>query len=48
MEYIIRGVTVKFPFQAYAPQLIYMEKLMEALQNGSNALLEVKVIKKLH
>jgi regulator of telomere elongation helicase 1 len=38
--YTIRGVAVDFPFDAYECQLIYMEKVLEALQTGSNALLE--------
>lgn len=30
--YNIRGVEVKFPYRAYECQLIYMEKVIEALQ----------------
>ena len=39
-EYNICGVHVDFPFEAYEVQLLYMEKVVQALQNGSNALLE--------
>ncbi|KAI5660588.1 hypothetical protein M9H77_29381 [Catharanthus roseus] len=38
--YKLRGIDVEFPFEAYDCQLVYMEKVIEALQNGSNALLE--------
>lgn len=31
---------VKFPYEAYECQLIYMEKVIQALQEGRNALLE--------
>jgi hypothetical protein len=34
--YNIRGVEVKFPFRAYECQLIYMEKVIEALQEVQN------------
>ena len=44
MEYDIRGVATPFPFEAYGCQLAYMEKMMEALQLGQHALLEVKII----
>ena len=36
----LRGVDVEFPFQPYAPQRLYMEKVIEAVQTGENALLE--------
>jgi regulator of telomere elongation helicase 1 len=36
----IRNIPVEFPFKPYRSQLVYMEKVIEALQNGSNALLE--------
>lgn len=36
----LRGVPVSFPFQPYDIQKDYMEKVIEALQNGSNAVLE--------
>jgi len=36
----IRGVTVEFPHKPYDCQLVYMEKIIEALQTRSNALLE--------
>lgn len=39
-EYNLRGVLVKFPHQAYECQLVYMEKVIEALQEGRHALLE--------
>ncbi|KAK1358284.1 Regulator of telomere elongation helicase 1 [Heracleum sosnowskyi] len=38
--YKIRGLDVDFPFQAYDCQLVYMEKVIESLQNRCNALLE--------
>jgi hypothetical protein len=31
--YNVRGVKVEFPFQAYEVQQIYMEKVIEALQD---------------
>jgi hypothetical protein len=31
-SYNIRGVTVQFPYDAYQCQLIYMEKVIESLQ----------------
>ena len=40
MSHLIRNVPVEFPFQPYQSQLLYMEKVIEALQTGSNALLE--------
>ena len=30
--YTVRGITVNFPFEAYPCQLVYMEKVMTALQ----------------
>eukprot|EP00127_Corallochytrium_limacisporum_P001321 Clim_evm11s51 gene=Clim_evmTU11s51 len=36
----INGLEVAFPFQPYRCQSIYMEKVITALQNGQNALLE--------
>lgn len=36
----IRGVPVSFPFEPYELQKNYMEKVIEALQNQSNAVLE--------
>eukprot|EP00002_Diphylleia_rotans_P000223 TRINITY_DN10114_c0_g1_i1.p1 TRINITY_DN10114_c0_g1~~TRINITY_DN10114_c0_g1_i1.p1 ORF type:complete len:548 (+),score=68.82 TRINITY_DN10114_c0_g1_i1:68-1711(+) len=36
----VRGIPVEFPYEPYAPQLAYMEKVIEALSNESNALLE--------
>ena len=38
--YNVRGVLVEFPFKAYDCQLAYMRKVIEALEGGSNALLE--------
>ena len=38
--YDIAGVAVDFPFEAYRVQKVYMEKVVLALQDGSNALLE--------
>ena len=39
-QYDICGVPVDFPFEAYSPQLVYMEKVVLALEQGTNALLE--------
>lgn len=36
----IRGVPVSFPFEPYELQKNYMEKVIEALQNQTNAVLE--------
>ena len=36
----LRNVEVDFPFQPYVPQKLYMERVIEALQTGENALLE--------
>ena len=38
--YDIAGYAVDFPFEAYPVQLVYMEKVVLALEHGSNALLE--------
>ncbi|KAE8709047.1 pentatricopeptide repeat-containing protein [Hibiscus syriacus] len=38
--YRLRGIDVDFPFEAYDCQLVYMEKVIEALQRKCNALLE--------
>ncbi|GAV72683.1 DEAD_2 domain-containing protein/Helicase_C_2 domain-containing protein [Cephalotus follicularis] len=38
--YRIRGIDVDFPFEAYDSQLVYMEKVIQSLQNRCNALLE--------
>ena len=38
--YNIANVAVDFPFEAYQVQLVYMEKVVMALESGSNALLE--------
>jgi hypothetical protein len=39
-KYKIRNHEVEFPYQAYPSQLVYMEKVIEALEQGSHALLE--------
>ncbi|MCO5548021.1 hypothetical protein L7F22_001477 [Adiantum nelumboides] len=39
-NYRISGIDVAFPFSAYDCQLVYMERVIEALQQGKNALLE--------
>ncbi|GJN18514.1 hypothetical protein PR202_gb05682 [Eleusine coracana subsp. coracana] len=38
--YTIRGVDVDFPFDAYDCQITYMNRVLESLQQGKNALLE--------
>ncbi|PON35161.1 DNA helicase (DNA repair), Rad3 type [Trema orientale] len=38
--YKIRGIDVDFPFEAYDCQLVYMEKVIQSLQDRCNALLE--------
>ncbi|KAF8696773.1 hypothetical protein HU200_036406 [Digitaria exilis] len=38
--YSIRGVDVEFPFDAYDCQVTYMDRVIESLQEGKNALLE--------
>lgn len=38
--YTFLGVTVEFPFEAYDCQALYMQKVVQALQACSNALLE--------
>ncbi|WOL00351.1 regulator of telomere elongation helicase 1 isoform X2 [Canna indica] len=38
--YKIRGISVDFPFEAYDCQIVYMEKVIQSLQQGCNALLE--------
>ncbi|KAL8230357.1 hypothetical protein R6Q57_000135 [Mikania cordata] len=38
--YKIKGIDVEFPFEAYDCQLVYMEKVIQSLQDKSNALLE--------
>ncbi|KAJ4958144.1 hypothetical protein NE237_025255 [Protea cynaroides] len=38
--YKIRGIDVDFPFEAYDCQLVYMEKVIQSLQDKCNALLE--------
>lgn len=39
-ELEIYGITVKFPFEPYAPQKEYMKKVIESLREGQNAVLE--------
>lgn len=39
-EYDVRGVRVSFPHEAYECQLVYMERVVEALEEGKHALLE--------
>jgi regulator of telomere elongation helicase 1 len=36
----LRGVAVEFPFEPYPSQVDYMDKVLEALSTGNNALLE--------
>ncbi|KAI4329268.1 hypothetical protein L6164_021552 [Bauhinia variegata] len=38
--YKIRGIDVDFPFEAYDCQLVYMEKVIQSLEQKCNALLE--------
>ncbi|XP_060205661.1 regulator of telomere elongation helicase 1 homolog isoform X2 [Lycium barbarum] len=38
--YRIRGIDVDFPYEAYDCQIEYMDKVIQSLQNGCNALLE--------
>lgn len=40
VECVINGVPVHFPFEPYELQKVYMEKVIECLQNGSNGVLE--------
>ncbi|TYK04039.1 regulator of telomere elongation helicase 1 isoform X1 [Cucumis melo var. makuwa] len=39
-RYTIRGIGVDFPYNAYDCQLVYMEKVIQSLQEKCNALLE--------
>lgn len=39
-DYKIAGIHVAFPFPAYDCQLVYMERVIQSLQQGRNALLE--------
>ncbi|ANM58743.1 RAD3-like DNA-binding helicase protein [Arabidopsis thaliana] len=39
-NYSIRGINVEFPFEAYQSQIIYMDRVIESLQNKCHALLE--------
>lgn len=39
-EVMIHGIPVNFPFEPYDVQKSYMEKVIESLQNNTNALLE--------
>ncbi|XP_061338556.1 regulator of telomere elongation helicase 1 homolog [Gastrolobium bilobum] len=38
--YKIRGIDVDFPYEAYDSQLVYMDKVIQSLQEKCNALLE--------
>ncbi|KHN32605.1 regulator of telomere elongation helicase 1 homolog [Glycine soja] len=38
--YKIRGIDVDFPYEAYESQLVYMDKVIQSLQEKCNALLE--------
>ncbi|CAM0881561.1 unnamed protein product [Alopecurus aequalis] len=38
--YRIRGIDVDFPFDAYDCQITYMDRVLQSLQEGNNALLE--------
>lgn len=38
--YKIRGIDVDFPYEAYDCQIVYMEKVIQSLQENCNALLE--------
>ncbi|KQK08543.1 hypothetical protein BRADI_2g42410v3 [Brachypodium distachyon] len=38
--YSIRGVDVDFPYDAYDCQITYMDRVLQSLQQGNNALLE--------
>ncbi|CAK8535776.1 unnamed protein product [Lathyrus sativus] len=38
--YKVRGIDVDFPYEAYDSQLVYMDKVMQSLQEEKNALLE--------
>ncbi|KAJ8553380.1 hypothetical protein K7X08_024058 [Anisodus acutangulus] len=38
--YKIRGIDVDFPYEAYDCQIVYMDKVIQSLQNRCNALLE--------
>jgi regulator of telomere elongation helicase 1 len=39
-KFDIRGVVVEFPFEPYDCQLVYMERVIQSLQERSHALLE--------
>ncbi|CAN4086784.1 unnamed protein product [Withania somnifera] len=39
-NYRISGIDVDFPYEAYDCQIVYMEKVIQSLQNRNNALLE--------
>jgi regulator of telomere elongation helicase 1 len=40
MKIEVKGLEVKFPFEPYPLQRDYMTKVIEALQNEQNAVLE--------
>lgn len=39
-DFMISGIPVTFPFEPYDVQRVYMERVIECLQNNTNALLE--------
>ncbi|KAJ1550817.1 Regulator of telomere elongation helicase 1, partial [Nowakowskiella sp. JEL0078] len=39
-EYEIRGITVRFPYVAYEPQLKFMETVIASLQDSQNSMVE--------
>lgn len=39
-ELLIKSVPVSFPFPPYEQQIVFMEKVITALQEGKDALLE--------
>lgn len=39
-EVRINGITVQFPYEPYSVQKEYMEKIIESLRTGKNAILE--------
>lgn len=40
-DIVLRGITVQFPFVPYDCQRVYMEKVIECLQDVSNAYVPV-------
>ena len=39
-HHLIRGVPVQFPYEPYPIQLVFMERVLEAVQESKDALLE--------